>query len=655
MAQITIEQAMQVALAHHQANRLAEAEAIYREVLSQVPDHGGALHLLGVLAGQVGRPAAAIELIARAIAVNPVVPNYHSNLGEFHRRMGQVDQAIACFHHALALDPFHADAHGNLGLALHEKNRLDEAVAAYTRALALDPPEPAEVYLNLGNALRDLGLFDDAIAALERALALRPDDARAHSNLATTLWALGRLDETVSACYRALAFQPDLAEAHNNLGIALRDQGRLDEALACFRRAVALKPDFIGAASNVLYTLQFHPGYDSREILAEHRTWARRFAEPLAGEILPHANDRTPDRKLRIGFLSPDLRFHPVGRSLLPLFAHRDRRQMEYVCYSDVLVADEVTRRLEGVADRWRENVGLSDQEVADRIRADQVDILVDTTLHTARSRLLVFARKPAPVQVTMLGPPTTTGLGTIDYRLTDPYLDPPGITDGDYTERSTRLPHCFWSYQEPEGTPPVGELPALKNGFVTFGCLNQFSKVTRPALELWSRVLQGVPGSRLVIQCQAGSHREAVYTLFEAVGIARDRIELAASAPRLEYFHRFHALDLGLDPFPYNGHTSTLDSLWMGVPVITLAGRTAVGRGGTSILSNVGLHQLIARTPDQYVDIALDSARDPARLASLRSNLRPRLQSSPLMHGKQYAADVEATFRHMWRTWCGT
>jgi predicted O-linked N-acetylglucosamine transferase (SPINDLY family) len=297
----------------------------------------------------------------------------------------------------------------------------------------------------------------------------------------------------------------------------------------------------------------------------------------------------------------------------------------------------------------------LSDAALADAIRADRIDILVDLALHTAGNRMLVFARKPAPVQITMLGLPATTGLATMDYRLTDPYLDPPGTGDADYAEQSIRLPHCYWIFPIPDEAPPVAPLPALANGFVTFGCLNQFAKVTMPALELWVRILQAVPGSRLMVQAQTGSHLDAARALFEQGGIAGARVLFVPGVARRLYFERFGTIDLALDPFPYNGHTSTLDALWMGVPVVTLAGRTAVGRGGVSIMSNVGLPELIARTADEYVAIAAGLARDRKRLAALRTGLRERMQASPLTDGKSYTAAVEAAFRWMWERWCGS
>jgi predicted O-linked N-acetylglucosamine transferase (SPINDLY family) len=653
MTPIMIEQAMQIAIGHHQAGRLDEAVRLYRQVLTQHPDHAGALHLLGVLACQAGRLDASIDLIGRAIAVDPSVAEYHSDRGESYRRSGRPDEAIAGYQRAIELKPGLALAHSNLANALWGLGRLDEACIAGRRAIDLEPGF-AEAYNNLGNVLKDLGRFDEAIAAFGRAIQLTPGFAEAHNNLGCTLSEQGNPEAAIAAVGRGIELKPDLAEAYNNLGNALRETGRIDEALDAFRKALALRPDLATAASGLVYALHFHPDFDAQAIVAEHRAWARAHAEPLAAEIRPHENDRAPKRRLRVAFLSPDFRDHAVGRALLPLFAHHDRRQTEFVAYSDVRAADRITANLKALADRWLDVADLSDRRLADRIREDGCDLLVDLALHTAGNRLPVFARKPAPVQVTMLGLPATTGLETIDVRLTDPYLDPPGMTDGDYTERSLRLPRCFWCYQPAEDAPTVGALPAEKNAFVTFGCLNQFAKVSRPALELWVKILQSLAGSRLVIHAPPGAHRLAVQRLFQEAGIAPERIAFVARVPRRSYLGRYHDLDLCLDPFPYNGGITTMDSLWMGVPVITLAGRTAVGRAGVSILANVGLPELIARTPEQYVRIAIDWAGDLARLRRLRSGLRQRMQASPLMDGAHYAAAVEAAFRQAWRTWCG-
>jgi predicted O-linked N-acetylglucosamine transferase (SPINDLY family) len=652
MPPTTIDHAFRMAVAQHQSGRMAEAEALYRQVLAENPAHADALHLLGVLASQRACPEVAVDLIGRAIALNPTAAGYHHNLGEVLRRSGKPERAVASFRRAIELRPLHAETHNNLGVSLYELGRIDEAIAAYQRALELNPAS-GWAQVNLGNALLAAGKFDEATAACATAVKLDPNFAEAHNSLGVALQHSGRSDQAITVYRRAIALRPDYAEAYSNLGNVLRERGGVDEAIAAYRTAVAVKPDSFREASNLLFTLHFHPESDARSIRAEHVKWANRFAEPLAGEIRPHSNDRNPDRKLRVGFVSPDFRAHAVGQLLYPLFRHHDRHQSAFIGYSDVRTADHATERFIAIADEWRGTPGMCDAELADRVRADGIDILVDLTLHAAANRLLVFARKPAPVQVTMLGMPTTTGLSTIDYRITDPYLDPPDRGDADYSERSIRLPRTTWVYEPPESAPAVTPLPALGRGFVTFGCLNQFAKATPLALQLWAMVLQALPGSRLVLQSVPGSHLEPVRGLFQQSGIAADRLDFLPRTARAEYLERYGQIDIGLDPFPYNGHTTTFDALWMGVPVVTLEGRTAVGRGGVSILSNIGLPELIACTPEEYVQIAVGWGSDLSRLATLRSELRARMQSSALLDGPQFAADVDAAFRAMWRTWC--
>jgi predicted O-linked N-acetylglucosamine transferase (SPINDLY family) len=654
MTRFPVQQAIEAALAHHRAGRLAEAEMLYRQVLGAVPDHADALQLLGILAGQTGNLDAALELLGRAIVLEPAVAEHQYNRGELLRRAGRWDEAIASLDRAIALKPRLANAHATRACVVQQQGRLDEAVAAYRRALELGADDPV-IDNNLGSALNDLGALDQAIAALGRAIERAPEYADAYANLGAVLHRAQRLDESIAACRRAIELGANPAIAYNNLGNVLREAGALDEAIAAFRRAIELSGDGIVAQNNLIVTLHFHADYDARAILAENRRWAARYAASLATAIRPHANDRSPDRPLRIGFVSPDFRAHPAGQLVKPLFEHRDRGFAEYVCYANVPSPDEVTRRFQTLADHWRSVVGMSDESVAEQVRADRIDILVDLALHTAGNRLLVFARKPAPVQVSMLGMPSTTGLDTIGYRLTDGFFDPPGPSDDDYTERSIRLPRSIWCYEPPDAALAVGPLPAARNGFVTFGGLNQFAKVSRPAVDAWIRILQALPGARLVLQSPAGSHLEPVRRLFDQAGIAADRITFVAKVPRSEYLKRYLELDLSLDPFPYSGHTTTFDALWMGVPVITCAGGTGVGRAGVSILSNLGLGELIARTHEEYVAIAVRLANDRAWLAELRAGLRQRMEASPLMDGKAYAAEVEAAFREMWKTWCGS
>jgi predicted O-linked N-acetylglucosamine transferase (SPINDLY family) len=681
-----ISDALAIAIQHHQAGRLQAAEQVYRQILQAEPDHADAMHLLGVVASQLGKHEVAVQCIRRAIALRGGVAAFHFNLGVALNEQGKTDEAVIAYRRAVELKPDYAEAHSNLGNALKYQRKLDEAVAAYRRALELKP-DYALVHNNLGNVLKDQGKLREAVAAYRRALELKRDYAEAHNNLGIALVDEQKLDEAIGCYRRALELKPDYAEAHNNLGIALGEQEKLDEAVACYRRALELKPDYAGAHnnlgnvlkdqgkldeavacyrravelapdrpeihSNLVYTQVFRLASDARTLYEEQRRWSRVHADPLARFVEPHANDRSPDRRLRVGYVSPDFRSHPIGTFLLPLLESHDRQRFEIFCYASVRVPDAMTGRCRVRADVWRDVLGLSDERVAGAIREDRIDILVDLTMHMADNRLLVFARKPAPVQVTYLAYCGTTGLDTMDYRLTDPYLDPPGREEPFYRERSVRLPETYWCYRPGIEAPPANGLPALETGQVSFGSLNNFCKVSPATLAAWSRLLHVVPGSRLLLHAHAGSHRRRVRTFLAEQGVSPERLTLVDFLPMAEYFGVYRQIDVALDPFPYGGGTTTCDALWMGVPVVSLAGATAVGRGGLSILSNVGLAELAARDAEQYVEIAAALAKDLPRLSELRAGLRSRMQKCPLMDAPRFARNVEAAYREMWRRWC--
>ncbi len=613
-----IEPTLNLAIQHHKAGRLADAERLYRQLLAQNPNHPEALNLLGVIAQQVGNPDAAIHLLNHAIAANPSAPDYHINLG----------------------------------VALYTIGRFDDAIAAYRQSLRLDPNNPV-AHNNLGNALCQIGHFDEAITECREALRLNPNYAEASNNLGNALQDKGLLDEAMAAYRRAIQLNPHYAEAFSNLAGNLKTAGDLNESIAAFRDSLRLNPNNSAVHSNLLNTLNLHPDYDARQILDQCRTWANRFETPLTPSAQAYPNDRSPNRPLRIGFVSPDLYGkHPIGRILAPVLAAHDPRNVEVVCYSGVVGSDETTARLKSSATLWRDVAAATDADVARQIREDRIDILVDLALHTIGNRLLVFARRPAPIQVTWLGYPGTTGLSTINYRLTDPILDPPGTGDELYSEKSIPLPHSFWCYAPPVENEPINPLPALEAGFITFSSFSSFAKVTKPTITLWIETLIAVPNSRLLILCPRGNHRQRFLKTFASNGISPDRIELIDPAPLLQYMQNYHRVDFCLDTHPYPGHTTTCDALWMGVPTVTLRGQTAVARGGASILTNVGLTEWIADSPRQYVEIATAMAADPNRLARLRSESRDRLRNSPLMNWKQFAADLESAYRLMWQTW---
>jgi predicted O-linked N-acetylglucosamine transferase (SPINDLY family) len=686
MPEITLQQAFDLAIQHHQAGRLSDAESLYRQILAVDARHSGCLHYLGVIAQQVGRHDLAVELIRQSLSIQPNDPAAHSNLGNALKDLRLLDEAIAAYREAIVLQPDYPEAHNNLGNALRSSGQLEAAVSACRRALALRPAYP-EAHNNLGNVLKDQGQLDEAIAAYRRALTLRPDYAEAHNNLGTAfgqkgqldeaIAALrqavalhpafpeaysnlgnaqrdkGRLDEAIAAYRQALVLQPNLAEAHSNLGNALKEEGQLDEAITAFRRALALRPDYPEAHSNLIFCLNYSPEHDVSGIAAEARRWNAAHAEPLRPRIKPHRNERSPQRRLRIAYISPDLREHAVARFLLPLLANHDHKAHEIFAYADVAAPDATTRQLRLFTDHWRSIVGLSDEQVADVIRRDGIDILVDLALHTAGNRLLVFARKPAPVQVTYLAYAGTSGLSTMDYRLTDPFLDPPGSNDGHYSEKSFRLPKTYWCYAPTCPEIPVGPLSALEGRGVTFGSLNNFSKINASVLDLWLKILHAVPDSRLVLHANEGSHRQRILDLLARAGIAPERLSFTGRRPIADYYRGYHEIDIALDPFPFAGGTTSCDALWMGVPLVTLSGQTPVSRAGLSLLSNLGLPELVAHTAEDYVRIAVNLAGDLPRLAELRASLRARMEASPLMGSLAFTRDIETAYRIMWRAWC--
>jgi len=445
------------------------------------------------------------------------------------------------------------------------------------------------------------------------------------------------------------------SDAFNNLGVALCQAGDIHEAISSVRQAIRLDPNDHSKYSNLIYTLHFSPDYNDASICDERSRWCVHFAEPLRKCIKPHLNERSSCRRVRIGYVSPDFWDHVVGRNVLPIIELHDHREFEVFLYAIGSRSDVFSQRFREAADVWREISGLPDEVAVDLMRGDQIDILVDLSLHMAGNRLPLFARKPAPVQVTWAGYPGSTGLDTMDYRLTDPFLDPVGASVGLYSEKTVRLPHSFWCYNPITPTPAVNPLPARDAGVVTFGSLNNYCKVNEGVIRLWSQVMSAVKGSRLLLLSGQGTHRQRAVEIFERNGVTGDRIDWFLPAPREEYLAAYHRIDLGLDTFPYNGHTTSLDSFWMGVPVVTLVGSTVVGRAGFSQAMNLGLPELVAWTPNEFIQAATGLATNLPRLIELRSTLRERMQASPLMDAGAFTRDIEVAYRAMWDKWCST
>jgi predicted O-linked N-acetylglucosamine transferase (SPINDLY family) len=636
--------------------KLDEAIAAYRQAISIKPTLAEPhCNLGGALAAQ-GKLDEAVAAYRRAIGIKSDFAGAHSNLALVLIGQGKFDEAIAACRRAIGLKPDFAAAHFTLGDALSGQGKLDEAVAAYRQAIRIGHPNIASIHCNLGNALMGQGKSDDAVAAYRQAISIKPAFAEAHSNLGIALFAQGKFDEAVAAYRQAISIKPDFAEAHSNLGTALTGQGKLVEAVAAYRQAIGIKPDFSKALSGLLLCLNYDDQLTNDHLFAAHREWDERYGQ-RAPTFTTYENDRDATRRLRIGYLSPDFREHSVAYFVEPLLRGHDRHKVQVFCYAEMTRPDSGTTRLQGLADHWLVTVGLSDQRLAERIRTDGIDILVDVAGHTAGNRLLVFARKPAPVQVTWLGYPNTTGLKAIDYRLVDAVTDPAGEADAWASETLVRLKDGFLCYRGLEDGPEPAPPPCLKTGTVTFGSFNNPAKVSMATFDAWAKLLSRLPQARLIlkgISFADAATRASFFARLGDRGVAADRVELVTRLPGVaEHLALYHRVDIALDPFPFNGTTTTCEALWMGVPVITLRGHRHAGRVGASLLSQVGLTDFIADSIEEYVEIAIGLAANPGRLAELHRLLRSRVAASPLCDEGAFAFKMEAAFRTMWQRWC--
>jgi len=644
-------EALTLALQYQQAGNLAQAEQIYRQVLQVNADSPEAHNNLGNVLTHLGRPQEAIASFREALRLRPDLPEVHYNLGNALNQMGSVQEAIASFREALRLRPGYAGAHSNLGLALAGQGQIEEAIACYREALRLRP-DLSEAHYNLGLALAEQGKHEEAEACYKQALRYKPDYAAALNGLAAAHKDQGQFDEAIALQEQALRIQPGYAVALNGLATAYKNQGRLDEAIACFRKAMAAQPELPFIHSNLLQTLLYHGGYEPEAVFAEHLRWAAKFGASPAVHRPLQPIPRDPGRRLRIGYSSPDFCEHVLGRYSEAVIAAHDRAQFEVFCYANVSHPDARTQRIKASADHWRSVVWLSDAQAADLIRQDQIDLLIDLAGHTGGNRLGVFAQKPAPIQVTHLGYAATTGLAAVDYRLSDAHYDPPGRTEQYFTEKLVRLPEVQWCYLPPL-EPAVGPVPARRTGQVTFGSFNSLCKVTKQVIDLWAQILKGLPGSRIVVLAGAGSAGdERVLAAFARHGVDQARVTLVGRQSQEAFYGLHQGVDICLDTFPFSGGFTTADALWMGVPVVSLAGAASASRQGVAVLNLVGLGDLATETPAAYALAAIRLAQDLPRLDELRSELRERLRRT-LGDVQGFTRHLEAAYRGMWEHFC--
>lgn len=604
------------ALASFRAGLHEEAWSLYQEICRTDRLDADARLMCGLIAGLRGDNAAAEDYCQQTLVLNPKL----------------------------------AVAHFNLGIALRNQNKYREACQAFERA--------TELLAGYGEAMEALAhayisLYDWPAAArtLNEIISVWPHKAEMHSNLGAAYQAMGRVQDAIAAYEAALTINPRLGVALNSLSSTYFVQSDFEQAERCYRQCLAARPGDLKARSNLLLLLNYLSDIDAVTRFEEHLEWGKIAQARIPRlESLSRGND--PQRRLRVGYLSPDFREHSVASFIEPVLTHHDRSHFEVYCYSSLPLPDETTQRIKTNVDVWRDIHKLSDAETVYLIREDRIDILIDLSGHTGNNRLAVFAAKPAHIQMTYLGYPNTTGLATIDYRITDEIADPVG-EEAYYTEALLRLDGCFLCYQPDQNTPDVAPLSALTNGYVTFGSFNNFSKINPAVLQLWSGVLLHVPHSRLLLKCPAltdATVRARVSGALQTLGIDAERVELLGHTPtRQEHLALYAKLDIALDTFPYNGTTTTCEALWMGVPVLSLVGKHHAGRVGASLLNAAGLTDWLADTPESFVVMAQAMACDLIKLGRLRGSLRAKLADSSLCDAEGFVRRLEVAMRRVW------
>lgn len=631
----------------------ATAAALYREAAELAPLSAHAQGALAASLVEQGNRAEALSRYRRAAELDPSITGMSYMAGRISQDEGDHAQAVEHYRNVVAREPDNADAWVNLGLALIEMARYADALNAFVAAIGVAPRD-VEAYANLAVVLSRFGRSEESIAAARRACELRPDNAFLMSNLGATLVKDFRFDEAERILRRAVEIDPHYGMGHANLGMALRGPGRQTEAVACLRRAIELDPENGMAHDQLAMAMNYAEELTPKDIVdAARASGLRVYGGPVRPAIdsspmtAGNASSATA-RRVRIGYVSPDLHRHSVSYFLEPVLSNHDRAQFEISCFYLYARNDEVTMRLRGLVDHWVDAYNMPPDELDKTIRDHGIDILIDLAGHTANHGLAAFARKPAAVQMTWLGFPTTVGVPAIDYRLTDWEVDPQGY-EAFNTEQPLRLRHSYFCYR-PDVAPDVAPLPALDSRGVTFGSFNNLAKLSRPTVELWTGVLDAVPGSRLILKGRGSSERlvlERVREAFRNAGLAPDRLIVRDWADDMDsHLDGYSQIDIGLDTFPYNGATTTCEALWMGVPVVSLCGRTQASRMGRSILTAAGLPHLVADSSVAFTGIASGLAGDVSRLGDLRASMRERLRASALMDERVFTRDIEARFR---------
>lgn len=644
---------MQQASIYGRAGNEIEEKKIYKKVLSIDPGHAHALNNMAFFAHRSGNLDEAIGYYKKAITTKPDFTGALNNLGILYLAQKKLDDARTCFQQALKYKPDYPDALFNLGNILREQGKYDEAMNCFLKLAALRPDGNA--HASMGFLLDKQGHYQQAIAHYQRATELAPGNLENWNNLGNIYNRANEFEDALNCFEKVLANNSNQSAALSGSAAALKNMGKVDDAVKYYKRALQADSYEISHYSNILLAMLYSASFSPEEVAQTAFDFGRQIADPLLRNR-PFIRNKDPERKLTIGYLSSDFYNHSAHHFFEFLPELHDRNKFEIYAYSNVAREDAVTERLKKNFDHWRTIALMDDESAADIIEKDEIDILIDMSGHAGNNRLLVFARKPAPIQASWLGYPATTGMKVMDYRITDIYAEPPGMTEDLNTENLCRLPEIFCCYQPHANSPAVINHPPFEeNGYVTFGCFNNFSKVTDEVLKTWSKILAQVPKSKLLLEIagiEGAEFKADVEHRISQAGISLDRVILE-QRKKENQFVLYNKIDIALDPFPCNGGTTSMDALWMGVPLIALAGRHFVSRMGVTILTNVGLKELVAGDKSEYVKLAVDLASDQSRLKNIRQNLREKVAASPMMNREAFTRHLEDAYRHMWRDWC--
>lgn len=644
------------AQAKYQSGALDDAADLYQKVLEREPSHADALHMLGLVAYQVGQVDAAAALIQQAVTVRQPFADAEANLGTVLMALGRLDEALEALKMAVAHAPDNAAMHFNLGNVHSERQDWPAAKPAYETAVSLDPKQP-QAWCQLGLALRQLDDVHGAQNAYEKALGLEPKHSQALYNLANIHRDAGHLGEAEMLLRRAIDARKDYAKAWNSLGTLLGDMGRSDEALDAFDQAATYAPESIAYASNRLCGLHYIPGITNARLAEAHTEWYWLHIATTVEESAPTETDPDPNRTLKIGFVSPDFGVHPVGYLTAPLFDHLDPTQIETTVFSTrpEEYEDNVSRRIRNACGSWHTVEALDDATLVETIKENSIDILFDMSGQTAGHRLMVFAHKPSPIQISWAGYVGTTGLPAMDYVLGDNTQFPEDAADH-YTETPLALPDGYICYAASEDAPAVGPLPAQRAGYITFGCLNNPAKLNDDVTQVFADVLKEVPKSRLLFRFRGLDDAAAsapITAKFKKLGIDPQRLTFEGRAPHSEFLNTYNRIDIALDTFPYSGGLTTCEALWMGVPTVALLGETFAGRHAATHLRTAGYADLVSETHDEMIKKAINLTNNLDDLSTIRAGMRGQVAASPLCDGPRFAEAFTAEMRSVWQKWC--